>query len=129
MIVYVVTEGSYSDYHIEAVFADEERAKLYLKLHPDCEIEEYDTEEVKIDASKIRYEWVARILPDGKRLYLSVYPTLQPKEDGVWVKDKWWYGGVHFEVRFTTDKELEESVAEKVCFDRVAKYKAECLGL
>ena len=129
MIVYVVTEGSYSDYHIEAVFTDLVQAKLYLKLHPACEIEEYDTEAVKIDASKIRHEWVAKLSPNGKLLSLVDYPTLHPKEDAVRMADSWHMGGVHFVVRFITDKELERSVVEKVCFDRVAKYKAEYLGL
>lgn len=129
MIVLVVTEGSYSDYHIEAVFTDRDQANLYLKLHPGCEIEEWDTEEVKIDASKIVHEWTAKISPDGKLLSLRDKLTTQPKGDGVWLNDSWWWGGVHFDVVFATNRELEESVAEKACFDRVAKFKAEYLGL
>ena len=41
-MIYVVTAGSYSDYHIEACFKDKEKAELYCKCHEDCEIEEYD---------------------------------------------------------------------------------------
>lgn len=56
MKVYIVTQGSYSDYHIEAVFTDEEQAKFYCATHSDdcddCEIEEYDTDTVHFDTEK-----------------------------------------------------------------------------
>lgn len=51
MIIYVLTAGDYSDYHIVAVAETKERAeKLKEKLQPfnrycDIEIEEYDTEQ------------------------------------------------------------------------------------
>lgn len=50
MTVYVITEGYYSDYHIKAVFTDEEQAKLYCAAHEgdDIRIEQYDTEYNKI---------------------------------------------------------------------------------
>jgi len=50
MKVYVVTAGQYSDYHIEQVFLDKEKAENYVKYHNsdpdwyDCAtVEEYDT--------------------------------------------------------------------------------------
>lgn len=39
--IYIVTSGEYSDYHINAVFKDENKAKAYCECHEDCEIEEY----------------------------------------------------------------------------------------
>lgn len=129
MIVYVVTEGSYSDYHIEAVFTDKDQANNYLMLHPCCEIEEYEADAIKIDVKKIMYEWTARISPDGQLISLSCTRTLEHQEDGVWLEDKWAWGGVYFLVRFSTDRDLERNVAEKACFDRIAKFKAEQLGL
>lgn len=39
--VYIVTAGDYSDYHIEAVFKDREKAEAYCKCHKDCEIEDF----------------------------------------------------------------------------------------
>lgn len=128
MIVYVVTEGSYSDYHIEAVFADKEQANLYLRIHPGCVIEEYDTEEIKIDAKAIRHEWTARISLDGELLTLHDNETIEPKEDGIEL-GRSFYHGVCFKVWLTTDRELERSVVEKACFDRVARFKAEYMGL
>ena len=44
--VYVLTEGSYSDYGIEGVFATKEGAEAYIRrfpgLHRDYDIEEYE---------------------------------------------------------------------------------------
>ena len=40
-IIYVVTAGCYSDYHIEEVFKDKSKAEYYCTCHEDCEIEEY----------------------------------------------------------------------------------------
>lgn len=33
MIVYVVTSGEYSDYHIDAIFSTKEKAEEYIKIH------------------------------------------------------------------------------------------------
>ncbi len=48
MVVYVVTKGIYSDYHICGVALTKERAEklamFYKDVSDDCEIEEYNTE-------------------------------------------------------------------------------------
>lgn len=49
MKVYIVTDGDYSDYHIEAVFTDEEKAKIYAALHCYDNVEEYDADTIEID--------------------------------------------------------------------------------
>lgn len=41
MIIYVVTDGEYSDYRIKAVFTEKERAEKYIKLYGGV-IEEYE---------------------------------------------------------------------------------------
>ena len=46
--VYIVTDGSYSDYHIEAVFSSKDEAEEYKKWHRLLNyIEEYDVDSVK----------------------------------------------------------------------------------
>ena len=50
--VYIVTEGSYSDYHIVAVFSDEKKAKLYSLTLDDAGVEEYDVDDIDIDTNK-----------------------------------------------------------------------------
>lgn len=50
MKVYVITKGSYSDYHICAVAIDKDKAEKLAKLYSEgcdvADIEEYDTESV-----------------------------------------------------------------------------------
>ena len=49
MKVYIITKGTYSDYHICAVATDEEKAKQLAEKHSDCfdktRVEVYDTTE------------------------------------------------------------------------------------
>ena len=44
--IYVVTAGSYSDYHIEAVFSTKELADLYASTITDADVEEYTLDEI-----------------------------------------------------------------------------------
>ena len=54
MKVYVITEGSYSDYHIVCVTLDKKIAKEFCKLHTDKKdyrvfnLEEYDTDTMQL---------------------------------------------------------------------------------
>lgn len=59
MTIYIATDGGYYDYHICAVFTDKQQCLLYCATH-DCELEEYEADEVKLDATKeVRKEWYA----------------------------------------------------------------------
>ena len=61
MKIYVVTSGSYSDYHIEQVFLDRKKAELYCKWHYNSEIEEFETHDDMLDGelkSKDKYMFV-----------------------------------------------------------------------
>lgn len=55
MKVYVVTEGSYSDYHIVAIFSDKNNADIYAALlnstpgRDGAEVAEWDVDDVEID--------------------------------------------------------------------------------
>lgn len=40
-MIYIVTDGDYSDYNIEGVFLDKEKAYKYAELN-DCTVEEYE---------------------------------------------------------------------------------------
>lgn len=39
--IYVVTSGEYSDYRIEGVFTDKDKAEAFADRNPEYEIEEY----------------------------------------------------------------------------------------
>ena len=41
-MIYIVTSGEYSDYGIDAVFQDRNKAEVYSQCHPDAEIEEWE---------------------------------------------------------------------------------------
>lgn len=41
-MVYIVTSGCYSDYGIDAVFQNRDKAEAYCQCHPDAEIEEWE---------------------------------------------------------------------------------------
>ena len=41
-MIYIVTSGDCSDYSINAVFQDRNKAKVYCECHPDTEIEEWE---------------------------------------------------------------------------------------
>lgn len=64
--VYVVTEGSYSDYHIVAIFSDKNNADIHAALLSSTpgrdggEVEEWDVDNVEIDTRQkiIRYATV-----------------------------------------------------------------------
>lgn len=79
--VYIVTEGEYSDYGIEAVFSTKEKANEYVQQHgSDCRIEEYDIDQEVKRESKI---WRIAINLENNEV-LSVKPEFGflPKDDG-----------------------------------------------
>ena len=52
-VVYVVTEGSYSDYHIVGVFSDYYKAKIFsLTQGDDAQVETYNVDDWEVDTDK-----------------------------------------------------------------------------
>lgn len=49
MKIYVVTSGSYSDYMINAVFLDKDKAQKYADVLYDACVEEYDTKDENLE--------------------------------------------------------------------------------
>lgn len=57
MKVYVVTEGSYSDYHIDSIFSTREKADIRVALlnssdYRDADVEEWDVDYIEIDTNQ-----------------------------------------------------------------------------
>jgi len=129
MKVYVVTEGDYSDYHIEAIFLSYGQAVKYIELHSNepCyyrRIEQYD---------------VNRLAPKTDRLMWNVeyngnlWKTRRTEETtwdepGLrscrWLDDVYPYDEFHMTV-FAKD----ELHALKIARDVYAKMKAEKEGI
>ena len=128
MKIYVVTSGEYSDYGIDAVFVDEEKARKYCAERNsesdwcDCDIETYDTDDVKVDDS-IDYEYrhIFRY-----RLNELLY------ECGEYVR---WGGKSYVEKEINCIKivvilhDRNETQALKIASDMLAKYKAQQEGI
>lgn len=67
MRVYIITEGTYSDYHICAVCLDKEKAEILAKKV--CgEVEEYETKDADILCKKIPYYSIEIDVKTGKIL-------------------------------------------------------------
>lgn len=122
--VYVITRGSYSDYHICAVTLDPERAKNLKRLfsgYDEANIEEY---------------------PLDEKVETRVYGVTLQRESGKHIKTKLddygFYddGGVEEDCEFGADEKLtfwcdakDEEHALKIARDRLAQYKAEREGI
>jgi hypothetical protein len=62
--IYVLTEGSYSDYHIVGVYSTKELAQESQSLYKDSQIEEYDLDNIPEHPPGMK-AWFVRI-DDGK---------------------------------------------------------------
>lgn len=51
MKIYIVTDGVYSDYHIEAVFTTRENAERYAAIHSCSYIEEYEADAIQVQGN------------------------------------------------------------------------------
>lgn len=129
MIVYIVTSGEYSDYGINAVFDNKTQAELYCAAHDDGfnipEIEEWDTEAVKIETDKpIMHRWEAYIREDGTIQSISCRSTLKDV-NSIEYKPYRPYG-CYF-VQATIGRDIPVEKARKIVLDRFAKWKYEQL--
>ena len=131
MIVYVVTAGEYSDYHIEAVFDKKQQAELYCAVHKlgNGDIEEWDTAEHRFDVSQkktIQKVWTARIrIRDGNLYSLTDRYTLD-NINSIVTKNIWAAYGCnepYVEITMTLNKRIAYSTAKKIAFDRFAVWK------
>ena len=130
MKVYVVTEGWYSDYHIECVTLSKEQANKYIERkssrYTDYEIEEYDTNELDEFLADGRGYWMVW-KTDGR---IASNPTDAPtpcnKIDINKVKQQYpkRKGNIFTIVRADTKEE-----AEKIACDLFTKFEAKKAGV
>lgn len=140
--VYVVTSGEYSDYGIDSIFSNIEAAEKRCATWDRCDdpnIEEYELE----DGTNIIIDQVYRGLNFGMsyRSYddnISVYWDMKygtrPFHVQIRLREKLtsinnkkiklYYGTIPVHKTITDDNE-----AEKIIYDRIAKWKAERIGL
>ena len=120
-MVYIVTNGEYSDYHIEAVFSTRENAEKFIACRmPEngyfdgsYQINEFTLDETQVDGMNDNIG-----IEDRFWIFKSKLKEFERK----WKKDKTWHGG--WEKIVVLDEPNEEK-ARKIYADRIAKKKAE----
>lgn len=132
MKVYLITRGEYSDYYVVAVKLDREEAEKVCavknaKLLGDiCMIEEYDTDDEKVDLG-IEVKKVYTFNDYYNELHISepIYTIsdMNKLECHSGYGKKWISGTATFQKSVTDEK------AHKIIQDRVAKFKAEKEGI
>ena len=131
MTIYVVTSGEYSEYGINAVFTDVEKASLYCAGHydeysqPKIEVWETSDEKIESDADTI---WEYKMRTDNvKSYYPHISRCLVKHELGrynnrIEIEDR-------CPVVYVYLDEFDEMKACKIGHDVYAKYKAEIAGI
>ena len=122
--VYIVTSGSYSDYHIECVFLSEENAKKYASLCENSELETYVPAD-SADGHKDDEKLILKYSPKDNRIISACF--------GNWVsKDSYWFDQFEFSlwigsrvVQDVIQNGLDSELALKVAQDRYAAWKYE----
>jgi hypothetical protein len=127
MKIYIVTSGSYSDYHIDAVFTDEEQAKLYCAVHDNDYdtpgIEEWEADEVKLETSlEVADKWVAKFDFEGHLECLN-YLCLSLKKPNSVYRSTW--RRVEDYVSVYVPQGTDEEKVRKICCDFFAQWKCE----
>ena len=119
MKVYIVTSGTYSDYHIDAVFDNEETAQNWCVLHlpDDGKIEVFDTQEHKTNgiAPVVFKKW--HVYVDTNGVFALSAPTFTSKPCFV-VKSS-------TEIIATTSRYTDDKTAKKIIWDKLAEWKYE----
>lgn len=137
MKVYIITQGSYSDYRIVGVKLTREEAERVVALANDedyyeyAEIEEYDTDDIKINTNEEikdkywkKYDYYTLEARDYKGIR-TVY-----KDENKISQDRaimGYRGEIQVTATFPHGTPTEK--VEKIMRDRAAKFKAEREGL
>lgn len=136
MKVYLITSGTYSDYQVEAVSLDEKEAEricgmLNKNRYCDtCDIETYDTDEVKVDSNEEILDrfWMQVGYKTGK-MYCYDSPVTVLGENNEIKVDCGYPHESRINITATLPKGTTEDKAKKIMFDRIAKFKAERVGI
>ena len=141
MKIYIVTKGSYSDYHICGVAVDLKEAERLQNVNTDewdmARIETYDTEDNGEIEGWLKHRYVFDFFYDKrdkqKKSNVTIYDGECYKDDWIMAKNDERKGrvdtvsGSHHYVCVESDKPF--SVVEKIAYDRYAEWKATQEGL
>lgn len=131
--IYLITEGSYSDYHVVAAYSTQELAEETQKHRPGSVIEEYKLDEPLTEHPPGHYAWIVNINPDDEKIVssyqtsTSIYfePTETYYDGGKTYRNKKVYPPSYCVQCWARDKEH----AEKIALDKFYQFKAQQAGL
>lgn len=131
-MVYIVTSGEYSDYSIDAVFQDKNKAEVYCQCHPDAEIEEWEFFDNNIYTPFNVVNIYMDILENnGKRMYFK-FQTLSKEDANCYMVNSdnvIVYSGDHIGIHLTRmlpknyDKEDIENKYTKAFYDLISEIR------
>ena len=140
MKIYIITRGSYSDYHICGVAVDWKEAERLQNVNTDewdvARIETYDTEDNGEIEGWLKHRYVFRFDADNAYdddVTIYVFDGECYKNDWLMAKNDEREGiirtayGIYHYVCVESDKPF--SVVEKIAYDRYAEWKATQEGL
>ena len=128
MKVYVVTSGEYSDYSIDAVFIDEEKAKLYCAIHERDYpiIEKFDTDDVKIESDNIvKRLWEVDMYENGTVIHCKDRYTFKSVNNISHIPSRHDFYKGYYQITITLDKDISREKAFKIIHDKIATWKYE----
>lgn len=127
MKVYIITKGSYSDYHICGISLDKDKAEIIRRRfsveYERAEIEEYDTDSVE---EILRYEHTYKCdyYHDNSSISVRLSNPDYIDDDDYRVKHNSFLNCLRVYVNANTEEE-----ALKFASDKFAKYRAEHMDL
>lgn len=128
MTAYIVTEGSYSDYHICAVFSSKEQAQHYIDMHSLFNsYASYDIEEYEIDETlQASYLFVTYDYKSNR--IIDVDETLAKGEPNGYYVFQFY---IEKNSRVIDEKTglLKKDILLKIAQDEYARYKAQKEGI
>lgn len=137
MKVYVITAGEYSEYHIERVFLDKEKAYRFAAVNRhiaainNYRVEEYDCDDDNIETNnktKVYRSYRYYICRDEEIcIFQTGEYTLEPYFTMETSPHYEWIGEITIECK--KGEEISEQQVKKTIAEKVAKKKAEQLGL
>lgn len=126
-MIYIITKGSYSDYHICAVASTQERAEQLRKMYSD-HYEMANIEEYEIDVPSDEYYnkiptlyWEVVLKRDGSLMYLETYYD-EPNQH-IKIQEGRWNWQESLTVSYIQTDTQEQAI--KIAQDKRAQYLAE----
>jgi ketol-acid reductoisomerase len=130
MKIYIVTSGSYSDYHIDEVFTNLEQAQLYCATrntakYADYDIEEYDTDTCKLESQKpVKIIWKGNFVRNLDNKWSELCKFLYHWETFE-TRNEILEDGRIVNIYVTTDPSVSKEKVRRIMIDRFHQWKYE----